>query len=148
MTESLRPQQKTIAADFVISADTNILVRLFVADDPDQSVVAERLLRKCEADNPLYINIIVVVELVRALRKVYKRPAQEVRLALLALCESYNVHVEHRDLLQRAIAANEASGAEIADFLIAALNRMAADAQTMTFDRTAAERIEDMELLS
>lgn len=132
----------------MIGADTNILVRLVVADDPGQSAAAKRLLGACEADNALYVNIIVVVELVWALRKVYNRPAQEVRLALLALCDSYNVQVEHRGLVQQAIAANEVTGAEIADFLIAALNRMAADAQTMTFDKAAAERIEDMELLS
>ncbi len=131
----------------MIGADTNVLVRIFIADDLDQSAAAKRLLARCDSDTPLYFNIIVVVELVWAWKNVYKLSDAEVRAALLALCDSNNVHVEQRDVVQQAVALNEANGAGLADLLIAGLNR-AKGALTMTFDQMAAKRIEGMELLS
>lgn len=130
----------------MIGVDTNILVRFFVADDEEQFVAAKRLLDAFEGDDPLYVNAVVIVELVWALNKVYRLSMAEVRTALLSLCDSYNVVVEHRDVIEHAVARNGEVGADIADVVIAGLNRRAGVVRTMTFDKTAAKHIDGMDL--
>lgn len=56
----------------MIGLDTNILVRLLVADDPDQTARAQRFVAaRCTRETPGFINCIVLAELIWVLARVY-----------------------------------------------------------------------------
>jgi predicted nucleic-acid-binding protein len=57
----------------MIGVDTNVLVRYIVGDDPKQSKLAITFLEKtCSKENPGFVNLIVLCELVWVLRGAYK----------------------------------------------------------------------------
>jgi predicted nucleic-acid-binding protein len=55
----------------VQSIDTNVLVRLLVQDDAEQSARAVALLRKILSEDGVWISLIVIVETVWVLRSGY-----------------------------------------------------------------------------
>ena len=71
-----------------IVADTNVLLRDALHDDPRQSPIAGKVLQSAEL---VAIPVAVLCEFVWVLRQGYKRPAAEVALSIRALIESENV---------------------------------------------------------
>jgi predicted nucleic-acid-binding protein len=71
-----------------IVADTNVLLRDALHDDPRQSPIAGKVLQSAEL---VAIPVPVLCEFVWVLRQGYKRPAAEVALSIRALIESENV---------------------------------------------------------
>ena len=66
--------------------DTNLLVRLFVADDPEQADKVKALFdRHADEEGAFWVADIVLVELVWALDRVYGRPRVQIVAALQAL---------------------------------------------------------------
>lgn len=71
-----------------ITADTNILVRAAVQDDPLQAMQAMQLL---EGAQLVAIPLPVMCELVWVLARGYKKSASEIHAALLHLFNAHNV---------------------------------------------------------
>ena len=46
----------------MIGLDTNVLVRIFAADNPKQTAIARRFMQRCSADDPAFVSAMVVVE--------------------------------------------------------------------------------------
>lgn len=128
--------------------DTNVVMRLFVADDQEQHRMARNFFDQCDADNPASVSLVVVVELAWLLRSRYGYPQEQVLDVLEALTNSVNVHVQDPELVEDAIANSRNNNTGIADELIAGLCRRAGCSTIATFDRRAARKVGGMELLS
>ncbi len=131
----------------MIGVDSNVLVRFFVNDDPRQSTLAKRFMDERTVDDPAFISVVVLVELVWALEQIYDYERTQIHLALSVLLGSGNIAIEREDVTKEAIGHAGAANADIADCIIAALARVADARATVTFDREAARRIPGMELL-
>lgn len=132
----------------MIGVDTNVLARIFVADDLQQRAEAQAFLRERSETDPAFVSALVVAELGWVMTRVYQLPTTSVRDALDWMFESTNIVVEASDLLRSAIAFAASSGADVSDCIIAALAKEAGAEVTVTFDKDAAKRIPEMELLA
>jgi len=129
----------------VIALDSNVVVRLFVDDDPEQNRLARDFFaRRLTAATPGFVSLVVVVEVFWVLRRVYGIAEPDIRRALLGLLESEQIVVE-RPLIARGALADD--GADLADALIHAIGRGAGCDRTVTFDRRFA-RHDAVELIA
>lgn len=129
----------------VKAADTNVLLRYIVRDDPRQFDIAVMFLGARTVADPIFISLIVAVELIWVLRRQYRYPREDVRTAIMALMEAAEVVFEDEEYLS-ALLASSPNG-DIADHLIAHCALRAGCSATVTFDRDAAASVPSMELL-
>ena len=125
--------------------DTNILVRLLVADDGDQAERSARYIRRhCTTEDPGFINRIVLCELVWVLESAYGFGRTDIADVLDRLFDAGSLVIEDRDVARAALHLYRAGDADFADALIGRSNRVAGCEATATFDRKAA-RLDDFE---
>jgi predicted nucleic-acid-binding protein len=120
----------------VIALDTNVLLRLFVRDEPEQAKAAAKLL----ADVPpssVRISTIVLAELVRTLQSRYRIGRATLIATLHDLLTRSELEIEGRGAVMMAIRWYESGRADFVDYLIAALNLEVGATPTFTFDREA-----------
>ncbi|MGK9166490.1 type II toxin-antitoxin system VapC family toxin [Inquilinus limosus] len=120
-----------------IIADTNLLVRAAVRDDPEQTSTAEEALR--EADT-VAITLPALCEFVWVLIRGYKRTPSQVATAMRRLLNSATVAVD-RPAADAGLAILEAGG-DFADGVIAFEGRRLGGEVFVTFDRKAASLID------
>lgn len=116
-----------------VAFDTNILVRLFVADDPHQVEAARGLLREAEA---IALPIVALCETVWVMRKAYRISTAEIADHLELFLADERVRYD-RPLASRGIALLRLGG-DFADAVIAADGRRLGADRFVTFDRQAA----------
>ena len=116
-----------------ITADTNVLVRALVQDDPDQARVASALLAQAEL---VAVPLPVLCELVWVLRRVYRFSASDCIGAIEALLASASVRTDRPAV--RAGLQLLAAGGDFADGVIAYGGRQLGGDQLATFDQEAA----------
>lgn len=127
--------------------DTNILVRYFVQDDPEQAAAAAAFLEsECTATQPGWINRIVLCELVWVLERAYRSPREEIADIVQTLAQTAEFELEDLDSVWRALGIYRNQGVDFADALLAATNAVRGCDATVMFDRKAA-RIAGMRLL-
>ena len=119
-----------------ITADTNVLVRAAVLDEPTQSRLAAAALLKAEA---VAVTIPALCEFVWVLTRGYKRKAAEVAAAMRKLAESERILVD-RPALEAGLSVLERGG-DFADGVIAFEGRRAGGPVFTSFDRDAIELI-------
>ncbi len=122
----------------MIALDTNVLVRYMMQDDPRQSPRATRLIEALTSEEPGFVPLVVLVELVWVLSGSYGLIRPQVTEALEGLLRSRELRLDRADLVTQALRLFSTGGADFADCLI---ERTAADAgctDTMTFDAGAA----------
>lgn len=132
----------------MIALDTNILARLLVADDPKQTAVAKQFIAGHNSESPLFVGIVVVVELAWLLGSRYKYSLDTICSALNSLLMSANLVFEDEETVKRAVHLAEQSNADIADAIIAVRAQSNGCSKTITFDKAAAKRVPGMELLA
>lgn len=130
----------------MIALDTNVLVRIFTEDDPEQTRVAQRFMDGLTEDRPGFICREVVLELVWVLERTYRIKRERIAEAVKGLLRSRELVVETADDLALAIADWQEGGAGLSDRMVVAAARRAGAGPVMTFARKAA-RIPGMELL-
>lgn len=116
-----------------ITADTNVLVRALVQDDPEQARAATDLLEQAEL---ITIPVPVLCELVWVLRRVYRFAASDCATSIEALMGSSGVAVDRQAV--RAGLKLLSAGGDFADGVIAYGGRALGGEQLATFDREAA----------
>lgn len=122
----------------MIAIDSNILVRLLVADDRAQHEAARQFFgRRLSAALPGFVSLIVLVEVYWTLTSAYKLRPEAVCDALLGVLESEQVVVE-RPTLARAALAKASIG--VADWLIHLVGQDMGCTSTVTFDRRFARQ--------
>ena len=131
----------------MIALDTNVVIRYLTQDDPKQSAAASRLMEKTlSAQQPGYISLIVLVEIVWVLVSCYSTSRSQIAVVLENLLTTEQLHIEATELVWRAMRSFAASKADFSDALIAECSRAAGCQKTVTFDRAAAS-LAGMELL-
>jgi predicted nucleic-acid-binding protein len=119
--------------------DTNILVRLFVQDDPDQSRLVDYLLQSLSASSPGFVPSVALVELAWVLRKQYGVSKQQFISHIQQLFNSPEIVLENEAALKQALRRFVTTNADFADCLIERVCSQAGCARTVTFDATAAK---------
>jgi predicted nucleic-acid-binding protein len=130
----------------MIAVDTNVLVRLFVVDEP-QSAIAASFFGARSAGDPAYVPLVAMAEFGWVLRKKYKYPVDRIVAAVQAMLDSDDFLVERREVVEWALARYDSPKVELSDMIIARAGELAGCPSTMTFDREAAKRVPGMELL-
>ena len=123
----------------MIGLDTNILVRLFVDDDPVQVRQAREFVNeRCGPDNPAFVDRVALCEMVWVLSAGYGYGRAEVAGVVRKLLVSIDTVLEDGDAVQAALKAFQTRGVDFADALIGEVNRARGCEATATFDRKAA----------
>lgn len=112
----------------MVAIDTNVLVRVLVADHPEQSRVARELWE----NNRIWIAKTVLLETEWVLRSVMKTARSDVRRAFDLLLADPRANVEDRAAVQRAVAWF-GSGMDFADAIHLASSAVAD--RFVTFDQ-------------
>ncbi|RZI93494.1 MAG: PIN domain-containing protein [Microbacterium sp.] len=123
----------------VIALDTNVLARALAEDDETQSPAAQKLLLGLSAESPGFINLTVTVELYWVLRQVLGIEAQRVHAIFDRLLATPAFEIEDGESVSEALE-HARLGADFADALIEATNRLYGVTETATFDHGAARR--------
>lgn len=123
-----------------ITADTNVLVRALVQDDPEQAQVAVAVLQQAEL---VAVPLPVLCELVWVLRRVYQFQPSDCSAAIRALLQARGV-VMDRPAVEMGLAVLDAGG-DFADGVIAMEGRALGAHQLATFDKTAASLLERLD---
>jgi predicted nucleic-acid-binding protein len=125
-----------------ITADTNLLVRLFVEDDVGQTRLAEKALSSAEL---VAITMPALCELARVLNRSYRIRNEEVAAAIRGLIEVANVVVD-RPAVEAGLAILDLGG-DFADGVIAHQGSALGGDVFVSFDRRAVELVGEAALL-
>jgi len=130
----------------MIGIDTNVLVRYFLADDEIQARKARSFFAALTADEPGFVSVVALVELVCVLERAANATDPEIVAALrfLLTCDALVVESEAEAFV--AMTDLDEGRARFADALIAALGQARGCSHTVTFNRKAA-RLPDFRLL-
>jgi predicted nucleic-acid-binding protein len=122
----------------MIGLDTNIIVRYLTQDDPIQSAVATEIMeQRLSEDNPGFVSIVAIVEVVWVLDRVYGMAPPEVAAAVERLLQADVLIMENEQEVFTAMIALKEDRGSFADALVAQLGTRAGCAHTLTFDRKA-----------
>ena len=103
----------------MIGLDTNVLLRLLVRDDPAQYEAAARFVRDAVArGETLFVNRIVVAELVWALAQAYRRGRVEIASAIEHILLTAEFEVEGSPIVWAALHEYQRSNVDFSDCLI------------------------------
>ena len=115
-----------------ITADTNLLLRAILEDEPQQAAVAQALIDRAEL---IAIPVPVFCELVWTMRRLYKRPVDEIADALEALMQVETI-VTDRPAVEAGIDVLRRGG-DFADGVIAQHGMALGGTVLATFDKAA-----------
>jgi predicted nucleic-acid-binding protein len=121
----------------MIGLDTNVVVRYLMQDDPRQSRRATQVMEALTADEPAFLPIVTIVELVWVLESSYELTRTQVAQALAGLLDSRELRVDRAEIVAQAMRTYRAGKADFADALIARLSHDAGCEATLTFDTVA-----------
>jgi predicted nucleic-acid-binding protein len=131
----------------MIGLDTNILVRYLTFDDPKQTTRALEVVDSLSIENPGFISLVVIAELVWVLESFYKLTKTEVVSSLETLLRSKELTVERAEIAWQALNNFKASRGGYSDCLIERIGHAAGCQYTLTFDQKASSAA-GMKLLS
>ena len=119
-----------------VTADTNVLVRAAVSDDPDQSKLAADVLREAEI---IAVTLPTLCEFVWVLSRGYAVEGGAIAAAIQHLVDSANVRVD-RPAVDAGLAVFKAGG-DFADGVIAFEGQRLGGLIFTSFDRRAVELV-------
>ena len=118
------------------AVDTNVLVRLLVADDPAQTKRATAFL---EARRPVWISTVVLVETVWVLTTVYRWSKAQILALLHTATNSRDFAFQAVEQVRRAAHVYASSKADFSDCLALELARAEGHLPFATFDKALAK---------
>ena len=122
----------------MIGLDTNILVRYFAQDDPAQSRKANALIQnRLSEENPGFVSVVVMIELVWVLARVYGLTPQNLSATIERMLQSDTFVIEHEQQVFAAMIALKEGRGSFSDALVTMLAARAGCSETLTFDRKA-----------
>ena len=126
--------------------DTNILVRFFAEDAPDQSRRADRFLQSLNPESPGFLSLVSIAELVWVLRSRYGIKKRQLIQYLEMLLNSSELVLESQVSVNQALGRFKSGKADFADCLIERSGALAGCTDTVTFDEDAS-KLSGMRLL-
>lgn len=123
----------------MIGLDTNVVVRYIMQDDPKQARLASNLIEKLTVEEPGFVPLVSVIELVWVLSSSFELARVQITSVLEILLQTKEIQVERAEVVWRALRVYRDSSADFADCLIERSAAAAGCLRTMTFDRGAAK---------
>lgn len=121
----------------MIGLDANVLVRYLSQDDPKQSARATALIDSFTTENPGYISLVSLVELVWVMQSCYQAKKVEIVQILQMLLATKELIVENAETAIKALRVYSGSKADFSDCLIErSANRAGCD-YSVSFDANA-----------
>ena len=121
----------------MIGLDTNVLVRYVMQDDPRQSPRATRLIEALTPDEPGFVPVVALVELVWVLSGSYALSRAQIATVLDTLLRSKELVVDRAEFVTQALHRFTGTGADFSDALIERIAAAAGCSTTVTFDAGA-----------
>ena len=122
----------------MIGIDTNVLARYLIEDDEKQTQKAVELIDKYSGDNAaIFINNIVICELVWVLKRGYNYPKPQLVKLLKEIITTIEFCVEDSKVLWESISEYENSSVDFSDILIGNFNVARGCIHSFTFDKKA-----------
>ena len=120
----------------MIGIDTNILLRLWLNDDPAQSKRIDQLLAEHGGlPGSLLVTDVVLVEAVWTLKSAFEQDKQAQLIAVRSLLEETAFAFENREAVAEALTLFESGSCGFADCLVVAKHARQGCDFTATFDR-------------
>ncbi len=122
----------------MIALDTNVLVRLLVADEPKQTAEVRRMLRRVQEERAqVLILTVVVCETAWVLRSVYRLDREEVADALETVLEGDLVVLQDAGAVSRALRAFRSGRVDLSDYVVREASFDGGAQAVATFDARA-----------
>jgi predicted nucleic-acid-binding protein len=123
----------------MLGVDTNVVIRLVVADDVEQTRRARKLIDQAlSRDEPVLVSLLVLLESEWVLRSRYGFDREALQRIFRALLEARELSFEDEPALEEALFHWKDSACGFSDCLIAAHHRQMGCRATATFDAKAA----------
>lgn len=117
------------------AADTNLLVRLIVRDEPQQARAAEEFISK-----GAWVSHLVLAETLWVLDAVYERSAEQIATAVEMLLNHKQLTLQDADVVAAALELfRDRPSLGFSDFLVLEIARKAGHLPLGTFDKTLAK---------
>lgn len=123
----------------MIGLDTNVLARYIVQDDPKQTPKANYLMDSLTVENPGFISLVAVVELVCVLQGCYDASKDDSVAVLERLLRVPTMVVENAEAVVQALREYQDTTADFADCVVNRSGLHAGCSHTATFDRKASK---------
>lgn len=123
----------------MIGLDTNVVVRYIAQDDLAQSAKATQLIESLSTENPGFITLVSIAELVWVMQGCYRATKEECVAVIETLLHTREIVLENAEVVVMAAKHYAASNADFADCLIERSANYAKCTCTMTFDINAAK---------
>ena len=123
----------------MIGLDTNVVVRYIMQDDLKQARLASALIEKLTVDDPGFVPLVGIIELVWVLSSSFELARAQITSALEILLQIKEIQVERAEVVWRALRVYRDSSADFADCVVERSAAAAGCLRTMTFDRGAAK---------
>jgi len=117
--------------------DTNILVRFFAQDDPDQSHRADEFLQSLSPEDQGFVSLVSLAELIWVLRRRYGVSKSQLIQCLRHLLDSPEVVLEGQAAVAQALQRFANAKSDFADCLIERSGHLGGCRETVTFDVNA-----------
>ncbi len=128
--------------------DTNVLLRFPLNDDEAQASIARRFIEARSANDPAFVSLIVLVEAIWTLRRVYKLAEAEISSTVCKLLDADSFVFEEAAFVHGLFERKRDIRGDIADHLIAFAASKAGCTTVVTFDRRAERFVPGMTLLA
>jgi predicted nucleic-acid-binding protein len=121
----------------MIGLDTNVLLRLFVEDDPQQNERARGFFEAVSARETCVVNPVVLAEFAWTLVRGFRKKRREVAHLIAEVLSADDVEISNRSAAERALTAYRSGNADFPDYFLAEINLELGCASTATFDKAA-----------
>lgn len=132
----------------MIGLDTNVVVRLLLADDHSQTQRAVKLLKNAQARGT---TVMLTLEVIQEVEWVLRSSAKKTKLEFLGLArrllETRDIEINNEAVLEQALRTYEKSTADFSECLFLAHYQQLGCSAMMTFDVKAA-RMAGVELVA
>jgi predicted nucleic-acid-binding protein len=124
----------------MIGLDTNVILRCFVDDDPNQARQARRFVaERCSRENPGFVDRVALCEMVWVLLRGHRFDRKEAADVVSRLLANSEIVLEDSNAVRAALRTFVERNIDFADALIGEVNRARGCEVTATFDRKAAK---------
>jgi predicted nucleic-acid-binding protein len=132
----------------MIGLDTNVLLRYLAQDDLKQSPRATEIIeRRLTQQEPGFVSLVTVLEVVWVLKSLFKRTRQEIANDIEMLLAADTLEVQNEQEVYLAVVALRNGSGTFEDALIGSLGAWRGCSATLTFDEGAAKRLHGFQLI-
>jgi predicted nucleic-acid-binding protein len=132
----------------MIALDTNVLLRYLVEDDRAQaSRATETIERRLTVQDPGFVSLVSVLEIVWVLGSLYKRTSLQIANHIEMVLAADTLEVQNEQQVYEAVVALRNGRGTFEDALIGSLGIWRGCTSTLTFDQNAAKRLNGFQLI-